>query len=197
MGMSASQARLLYLTAQLNNLSLKGQNVSDAKARLALDTQAIQEKYIRALNSSRLFVNTNIFATDGSVMQSEYITLENLAASGYKVSDGSKILGYKWERVPTGETETIKAGFEKVAIYPTQNVVTTPAFSDPSPNAIGSIEKMQQLIESMGLTDKDLAVKSYTTTVNGKSQEINSIVIKSQKALIKFMKHYKMRLLTE
>ena len=185
MGMSASQARLLYLTAQLNNLSLKGQNVSDAKARLALDTQAIQEKYIRALNSSRLFVNTNIFATDGSVMQSEYITLENLAASGYKVSDGSKILGYKWERVPTGETETIKAGFEKVAIYPTQNVVTTPAFSDPSPNAIGSIEKMQQLIESMGLTDKDLAVKSYTTTVNGKSQEINSIVIKSQEGFNK------------
>ena len=53
MGMSASQARLLYLTAQLNNLSLKGQSVSDAKTRLAMDTEAIQEKYIKALNSSR------------------------------------------------------------------------------------------------------------------------------------------------
>ena len=54
MGMSASQARLLYLTAQLNNLSLKGQSVSDAKTRLAMDTEAIQEKYIKALKYSNL-----------------------------------------------------------------------------------------------------------------------------------------------
>ena len=47
MGMSASQARLLYLTAQLNNLTLRGQMVSDAKLRLALDTQQIQDKYIK------------------------------------------------------------------------------------------------------------------------------------------------------
>lgn len=185
MGMSASQARLLYLTAQLNNLSLKGQNVSDAKARLALDTQAIQEKYIRALNSSRLFLNSNIFATDGSVSQSEYITLENLAASGYKVSDGSKILGYKWERVPTGETETIKAGYEKVEVYPTKQVTTSEAFSVPSVSSIGNIEKMQALIDAMGLTEKDLQVKSYKTTVNGQTKDVNAIVIKSQEGFNK------------
>lgn len=43
MGMSASQARLLYITAQLNNLSLQGQNVSDAKIRLSMDSERIQE----------------------------------------------------------------------------------------------------------------------------------------------------------
>ena len=93
MGMSASQARLLYLTAQLNNLSRKGQAVSDAKIRLSMDTEEAQEKYINALNATRLFVNTNIFSSSGTVQNKEYITLENLKAQGLMVSDGSKILG--------------------------------------------------------------------------------------------------------
>ena len=190
MGMSASQARLLYLTAQLNNLSLKGQNVSDAKARLALDTQAIQDKYIRALNSSRLYINSNIFATDGSVGQSEYITLENLEANGYKVTDGSKILGYKWERVPTGETEVIEGPPQPVAskpIYPTIEV-DTKGFEDElvsEAGGIASTEKMQSIVAATGLGKEDLAVQSYTTKINGKETTLNAIVIKSQKGFDK------------
>ena len=181
MGMSASQARLLYLTAQLNNLSLKGQNVSDAKARLALDTQAIQDKYIRALNSSRLFLNSNIFATDGSVFTSEYITLENLAANGYKVSDGSKILGYKWENIPTGEKELIEGPAEPdytKPIYPMKEIETD-GFIAPSATAIGDAAKMQNIVNSLGLTTNDLDVQSYKTMINGQEKEINAIVIKS------------------
>ena len=182
MGMSASQARLLYLTAQLNNLSLKGQNVSDAKARLALDTQAIQDKYIRALNSSRLFLNSNIFATDGSVFTSEYITLENLAANGYKVSDGSKILGYKWENIPTGEKELIEGPAEPdytKPIYPMKEIETD-GFIAPSATAIGDAAKMQNIVNSLGLTTNDLDVQSYKTMINGQEKEINAIVVKSQ-----------------
>ncbi len=182
MGMSASQARLLYLTAQLNNLSLKGQNVSDAKARLALDTQAIQDKYIKALNSSRLMLNSNIFATDGSVFTNEYITLDNLAANGYKVSDGSKILGYKWENIPTGEKELIEGPAEPdytKPIYPMKEVETD-GFVAPSATAIGDAGKMQNIVNSLGLTTNDLDVQSYKTIINGQEKEINAIVIKSQ-----------------
>ena len=182
MGMSASQARLLYLTTQLNNLSLKGQTVSDAKARLALDTQAIQEKYIRALNSSRLYMNTNIFAAEGEYTQSEYLTLANLQANGLLVSDGSKILGYSWERIPTGETELIQVGWEDdltKPVYPTK-VVESNSFEDPSPVAYGDISKMQEIVNSLGLTENDVAVKSYKTTVNGSEYDINAIAIKSQ-----------------
>ena len=110
MGMSASQAKLLYLTAQLNNLSLKGQSVSDAKIRLSMDTQEIQEKYINALNSTRLFVNSNIFASSGSTTTSEYITLANLKAQGLMVSDGSKILGYSYQKVKTDATQKVLTG---------------------------------------------------------------------------------------
>ncbi len=182
MGMSASQARLLYLTAQLNNLSLKGQSVSDAKTRLAMDTEAIQEKYIKALNSSRLFLNTNIFSADGSYTKSEYITIANLKSQGLMVSDGSSILGYSWQKVATGEKETVQTGWEPdytKPIYPTKEVEVS-GFEEPSATAAGDIEKMQAIVDSLGLTEDDLAVQSYTTTINGEEKELNSIVIKSQ-----------------
>ncbi len=118
MGLSASQARLFYLTAQLNNLSLKGQQVNDAKTRLALDTQAIQEKYIKALNTSHLFLNSNIFATDGQSIQKDYLTLENLGSIGMYVTNGANILGYKWEQVPTGKMENVKMGYDQETKQP-------------------------------------------------------------------------------
>ncbi len=182
MGMSASQARLLYLTAQLNNLSLKGQKVSDAKIRLSMDTQAIQEKYINALNSTRLFLNTNIFSAEGSTKQSEYITLENLKSQGLLVSDGSKLLGYTSQKVPTGETDQILVGWEDdltKPIYPTK-VVEEEGFQAPSATASGDAAKMQTIVDATGLGTDDLEVQSYTTIINGEEVELNSIVIKSQ-----------------
>ena len=94
MGMSAAQARLLYITAQLNNLSHQGQSVSDAKVRLSMDTEAIQERYTAALAKTNYYVNSNIFSTTGSTSKSELITLENLKAQNLMVYDGSKVLGY-------------------------------------------------------------------------------------------------------
>ena len=105
MGMSASQARLLYITTQLNHLSLQGQNVSDAKIRLSMDSEAIQEKYTRALNNRSLFVNNNIFTADGSTTKREPISLAALAAQDLLVYNGSTVLGYKYEEVDTGRTE--------------------------------------------------------------------------------------------
>lgn len=182
MGMSASQARLLYLTAQLNNLSLKGQAVSDAKVRLSMDTEAIQEKYINALNSTHLFVNNNIFTAGGAVASSERITLENLKAQGLMVADGSKVLGYSYQQVATGKKDKLLVGYEddlENPIYPTKTV-EVPGFEEPSASAIGDIEKMNAIVDSLALTEDDLAVQSYTTFVDGKSTQLNSIVIKSQ-----------------
>lgn len=93
MGMAAGQAKLLYLTAQLNNLSLQGQNVSDAKIRLAMDSERVQERYTRALSNSRLYINPNIFTTEGAAAKSEPISLENLKSQNLFIYDGSKILG--------------------------------------------------------------------------------------------------------
>jgi len=182
MGMSASQARLLYLTAQLNNLSLRGQAVSDAKVRLSMDTEAIQEKYINALNATHLFVTNNIFTAAGAVTTNEIITLENLKAQGLMVSDGTKILGYSYQQVPSGEKDKILVGYEddlEKPIYPTITVPTS-GLEEPNPSAKGNIAKMQAIVETLGLTEDDLAVQSYSTFMDGENVKLNTIAIKSQ-----------------
>lgn len=185
MGMSATQARLLYITAQLNNLSLQGQNVSDAKIRLSMDSERIQEKYTRALSNSRLYINPNIFTVDGASTKCELITLENLKAQNLFVYDGSKILGYTYEKVDTGNTETVIVGYEDdltKPIYPTKTETDT--FRDPSNSipAYGpeSLDAMNSIVAATGLGEDDLKTVSYTTVIDGQEKEVNAISIRSQ-----------------
>lgn len=185
MGMSAAQARLLYITAQLNNLSHQGQSVSDAKVRLSMDTEQIQQKYTQALANSRLFVNSNIFSGTGSVAKTELISLENLKAQNLMVYDGNNVLGYKYEEVNTGKTTTVIVGYEDdltKPIYPTKKVDV--GFKEasrliPAHNA-ESVTEMQNITAATGLGEDDLSTVSYTTVINGSNTEINAIAIKSQ-----------------
>jgi hypothetical protein len=72
MGISASQARLLTITARLTSNEYESQQVSNAKMRLATQSQAASEDYIAALNTTQMMfttydaqgdaVNTNISA---------------------------------------------------------------------------------------------------------------------------------------
>lgn len=185
MGMSASQARLLYLTAQLNHLSLKGQNVSDSKIRLSMDTESIQEKYTNALNSSRLFVSNNIFSAEGSKTNRELISLANLKAQDLLVYDGSKILGYSYEEVDTGKTKKVFDGYEQdltKPIYGQKDETST--FRTPSstlpPVGVENVNKMKDITNALGLPEDDLKVVSYTTPIDGKNKDINAIAIRSQ-----------------
>ena len=182
MGMSAAQARLLYITAQLNNLSHQGQSVSDAKVRLSMDTEAIQERYTAALAKTNYYVNSNIFSTTGSTSKSELITLENLKAQNLMVYDGSKVLGYKWEKVDTGKTKKVVNGYHNGdAIH---GKMAVPAFGAadatiPARNA-ESLSAMEAIVANSGLGEDDLETVSYTTKIGGVDTKLNAVSIKSQ-----------------
>lgn len=182
MGMSAAQARLLYITAQLNNLSHQGQSVSDAKVRLSMDTEAIQERYTAALAKTNYYVNSNIFSTTGSTSKSELITLENLKAQNLMVYDGSKVLGYKWEEVDTGKTKKVVNGYHNGdAIH---GKMAVPAFGAadatiPARNA-ESLSAMEAIVANSGLGEDDLETVSYTTKIGGVDTKLNAVSIKSQ-----------------
>lgn len=182
MGMSAAQARLLYITAQLNNLSHQGQSVSDAKVRLSMDTEAIQERYTAALAKTNYYVNSNIFSTTGSTSKSELITLENLKAQNLMVYDGSKVLGYKWEEVNTGKTKKVVNGYHNGdAIH---GKMAVPAFGAadatiPARNA-ESLSAMEAIVANSGLGEDDLETVSYTTKIGGVDTKLNAVSIKSQ-----------------
>ena len=58
MGISASQARLLTITARLTSNEYESQQISNAKMRLATQSEAASSEYIAALNSTQLQLMT-------------------------------------------------------------------------------------------------------------------------------------------
>ena len=58
MGLSASQARLLSITARLSDNELHSQQIANAKVRLADQTQQASADYIKALDSTKLVYTT-------------------------------------------------------------------------------------------------------------------------------------------
>lgn len=77
MGMAASQARLLTITARLADNELKSQSINNAKMRLATQSSQASEKYINALNQANLMFSN--FDATGSE-QSQLLTFNALTA---------------------------------------------------------------------------------------------------------------------
>ena len=77
MGMAASQARLLTITARLADNELKSQSINNAKMRLATQSSQASEKYINALNSANLMFSN--YDASGTA-QSQLLTFNALTA---------------------------------------------------------------------------------------------------------------------
>lgn len=77
MGMAASQARLLTITARLADNELKSQSINNAKMRLATQSSQASEKYINALNQANLMFSN--YDSTGSE-QSQLLTFNALTA---------------------------------------------------------------------------------------------------------------------
>lgn len=77
MGLAASQARLLTITARLADNELRSQTINNAKMRLATQSSQASDDYISALNNAQLmFSNTD---TNG-LTRNQVLTYNNLTA---------------------------------------------------------------------------------------------------------------------
>ena len=87
MGMSASQARLLSITARINDVEYKSQQISNTKLRLADESEQVANDYTRALNKQKF----------------TYQTFENGAMKMKDVDSSSvKLAGYTLESTKAG-----------------------------------------------------------------------------------------------
>lgn len=66
MGMSASQCRLLSLTSRMSDLEYEAQVISNAKIRLAEQSEQAATNYSNALNKQKLVVATGVNSTTGA-----------------------------------------------------------------------------------------------------------------------------------
>ena len=77
MGLGASQAYLLRITARLADNELRSQTINNAKMRLATQSSQASDNYINALNDANLmFAN---YTSDGTY-QSQLLTYNSLMA---------------------------------------------------------------------------------------------------------------------
>ena len=91
MGMSASQARLLSITARLSNNEQEQQSVAFSKQRLAEDSNQINQNYLDAMSKTKYQLLTGYNASDATYADLTYnqITGLNSVATGkqYLVKD--------------------------------------------------------------------------------------------------------------
>lgn len=92
MGMSASQARLLSITARMCDNENTGQSVSYSKQRLADQTQQINSEYNEALAATKLTVLTGFSGTDA-----QYTDISYNLMTGLQMAENTKqyvVTGY-------------------------------------------------------------------------------------------------------
>ena len=94
MGMSASQARMLFISSRMHDVELKSQQIANQKIRLASESEEIANDYAKALNKTQLVVRGT--SDDGSVTTSQLsynsIMRHDGAMSGYTLRNANNNL---------------------------------------------------------------------------------------------------------
>ena len=132
MGMSASQARLLSITARMNDVEFRSQEIANIKIRLADESEQLAQNYTKALNRQKYTFTTYRVKDHVGVECKIDLTPSNLSAYGFKLVDrnGNEFKSstqisstQMYEMIESGEfmlqqfveTDEIPEGFQKAS----------------------------------------------------------------------------------
>ena len=124
MGMSASQARFLSITARMNDVEFKSQNISNTKIRLADESEQVSKKYTEALNKQK-FSYTDWSSGTAQKIDLNSANLKNALADKFKLVDaqGRQVVYTEAEtKLPNGQTDPTKVYISKVINFPNLNI---------------------------------------------------------------------------
>ncbi len=174
MGMAASQARLLTITARLADNELRSQTINNAKMRLASESSQASENYINALNNATMKFS-NYDATGAAVTQD--LTYNALTAySSYNTQYGltnsaGQILVSEQEAAMFAKANgNLNAylqqhGLEYTTTYFDElGDMTNPTY--PAPFNIVSADQMQSYYEAYGSYQNSVEVERYEKYYN-------------------------------
>ncbi|MGN0018702.1 MAG: hypothetical protein ACI37S_06645, partial [Candidatus Gastranaerophilaceae bacterium] len=83
MGMSASQARLLFISSRMNDVEFKSQQIANQKIRLSSESEQLANDYAKSLNKETLKMNI-VSDVKGGQAQVD-LNYKNLIANGYSI----------------------------------------------------------------------------------------------------------------
>ena len=102
MGMAASQARLLTITARMHDIEYQAQSIQNAKIELATQSDEVYQDYLKALDATTLTINDGtgqmpliIFESQIAQMQTNNLDINDF--KNKKVNVVGKITEYNNE----------------------------------------------------------------------------------------------------
>ena len=137
MGMAASQARLLSITARLSNNEMEQQSIAYSKQRLAENTEQINDQYLDAMNATKY----------------QFITGYNNSAANYADLTYNQITGVA--ALDSGKQYIVKSNKGQVLV--------SNAIAKAFKNNNGDFNKF---LSDLGYTQSDIDVSSYVTSEN-------------------------------
>ncbi len=85
MGMSASQARLLFISSRMSDIELRSQQIANTKIRLADESEQVANNYTQALNKTMLKVNDPLNNTSTQLMYSDIMGQNGIMSGSYNL----------------------------------------------------------------------------------------------------------------
>ena len=170
MGMAASQARLLTITARLADNELRSQTINNAKMRLATQSSQASENYINALNNATLKFAS--YDEAGNAMSQDLTYNALTAYSSYNTqyglinSAGQILVSESEAAMFTQANGNLNAyllahGLEYTTTYFDElGAIKNAVYPQPFDNI--SVEEMKTYYEQYGSYENSLEVENYT-----------------------------------
>ena len=118
MGLAASQARLLLLTARKSDLEYRAQQITNSEMILAMQTEQVAREYSTKISDQPLY-HIDALSTDQATVQ---VSAQWLKDQGYKVMllEGNDPENgfYEWSSTYTNNTEMVHKGLNGEASIP-------------------------------------------------------------------------------
>ena len=94
MGMSASQARLLFVSSRINDVEFKSQQIANTKMRLAAETEEVANNYTRALNQTKLMFSNPVNQSESQLTYASIMTPGGQMSGNYNIQtkDGKVVV---------------------------------------------------------------------------------------------------------
>ena len=140
MGLAASQARLLNLTARMHDIEYKAQNLEAQKLQMANESTQVYKEYEAALNKQK--VQLKHIGADGSATY-EDASIQDLFAAGYQL----KVIGTdgQWHDCADADDITAETGIEAGQMTDTEtlrNMVEAGFIVFMKPMSDGTLEEV-------------------------------------------------------
>lgn len=142
MGMSASQARLMSLTARLSDLELRSQVISNSKIRLSDESEDASNAYTEALDKQKM----TVYNSDNNAY--EHAKVNNITSYTSPIDSGSTNSKYRYITNAAGKLIISESDYDEVndtATYATESAylaamgVTTTSTSTSSTTTLDGL----------------------------------------------------------